>query len=33
MEFTKVNFSVNTVLNTFQSTGAAQINDFLTASF
>ena len=33
MEFTKVNFSVNPMLNKFQGTGIAEIFDFLTASF
>ena len=33
MEFTKVNFSINTMLNKFQSTGVAEICDFLTDSF
>lgn len=33
MEFTKVNFSINAMLNKFQSTGVAEIYDFLTASF
>lgn len=33
MEFTKVNFSINAMLNKVQSTGVAEIYDFLTASF